>query len=58
MVRFLAGSSRRRAGTDDRGSPAAAGEEEPTWTEVAKLAVSRRYFLSEDWKMGIAYMVS
>ena len=63
MVGFCGegGGSRRRwcgGGAEDSSSEAAAGEEEPPGTEVAELAVSRRYVLSKDRKMGIAYLVS
>lgn len=36
---------------------ATAGEEESAGAKVAELAVSRSYLLSENWEMGIAYMV-
>lgn len=57
MDGYVVGTSRWRAGADCC-STATAGEEESSGTEVAELAVSWRYFLPENRKMGVAYLVS
>ncbi|KAK7356929.1 hypothetical protein VNO80_16209 [Phaseolus coccineus] len=50
------GSARCHRGADDHFAEAA-GEEEPPWTEVAKLAVSQRHFPSQNRKMDCGKQV-